>query len=35
MKQIAPHLFSRGKVGSIYLRLRIPKDLKLAYPAKK
>jgi integrase len=34
MKQIAPHLFSRGKVGSIYLRLRIPQDLKTAYPAK-
>jgi integrase len=35
MKQIAPNLFSRGKFGSIYLRLRIPKDIRSAYPAKK
>lgn len=35
MKQIAPHLFSRGKFGSIYLRLRIPKDIRSAYPPKK
>lgn len=34
MKQISPHLFSRGKVGGIYLRLRISKDIRSAYPAK-
>jgi hypothetical protein len=34
MKTIAPHLFVRGKVGSIYLRRRIPQALKSAYPAK-
>jgi len=33
MKKIAPNLFSRGKVGTIYLRRRIPQALKQAYPA--
>lgn len=35
MKQISPNLYSRGKFGSIYLRLRIPKDIRSAYPPKK
>jgi len=35
MKTIAPNLYVRGKVGSIYLRRRIPAALKLAYPANK
>lgn len=33
MKQIAPNLYVRGKIGRIYLRRRIPKALKEAYPA--
>jgi hypothetical protein len=34
MKTIAPHLFIRGKVGTVYLRRRIPQTLKSAYPAR-
>jgi len=34
MKTIAPNLYVRGKLGSIYVRRRIPTALKMAYPAK-
>jgi len=34
MKTIAPNLYVRGKNGSIYMRRRIPKALKEAYPKK-
>ena len=34
MKQVAEHLFSRGKSGKLYCRVRIPTKLKAAYPRK-
>ena len=35
MKQIADHLYSRGKAGNLYCRVRIPQKLLKAYPRKK
>ncbi len=35
MKQIAEHLYARGKAGKLYCRVRIPSKLKAAYPLKK
>jgi hypothetical protein len=35
MKTIAPNLYIRGKHGNIYVRRRIPKALKEAYPPEK
>ncbi|MFN9708389.1 MAG: DUF6538 domain-containing protein [Burkholderiales bacterium] len=35
MKQIAEHLYARGKAGNLYCHLRIPSELKAAYPPKK
>lgn len=34
MKQIADHLYSRGKAGNLYCRVRIPQKLLKAYPRK-
>ncbi|MFY9476853.1 MAG: DUF6538 domain-containing protein [Aquabacterium sp.] len=31
MKQVAEHLFSRGKSGKLYCRVRVPKKLRSAY----
>lgn len=35
MKQVAEHLFARGKSGKLYCRVRIPTKLKAAYPRKR
>lgn len=32
MKQVAEHIFARGKRGNLYVRLRIPSALRAAYP---
>ncbi|CAM8662302.1 Integrase, catalytic domain containing protein [Comamonadaceae bacterium] len=34
MKKIAPRLYARSEIGTLYVRRRIPKALKQAYPAK-
>ena len=34
MKQIADHLYTRGKSGNLYCRVRIPQKLLKAYPRK-
>lgn len=31
MKQIADHLYTRGKTGKLYCRVRIPQKLLKAY----
>lgn len=35
MKQIAEHLYARGKAGKLYCRIRIPSKLHAAYPRNK
>lgn len=35
MKQVAEHLFSRGKHGKLYCRIRIPTKLQVAYARKR
>ena len=34
MKQIAEHLYARGKSGKLYCRVRVPSKLRPAYPRK-
>jgi hypothetical protein len=33
MQAVSEHLFRRGKRGSLYLRRRIPNDVRDAYPS--